>query len=355
MGTIRQLKNGSFVVSVYDTTGKRFRTRFDEKKYADAFVKKLESEKSELKLVSVGVINKRSTVDEAITDFMSSKTNLKDKSVKKYERGFDQFKIFCSNHRIEKMNDFTRNDADEFWSLILSSDAVAKTKNFYLMVVRALFLFEVERDRLNKSPFSHIKREKEKVKSMIEREGEYYDRKEIKSFFKVKMDEKYRQVFTVLFLTGFRVSELQSLTWERSIDLENKLIKLRKYKGYDTKTDSSERDIPMTDLVYDIITEMKGNDSTGYLFKNQSGGQASERTLLTKCKSIAKKAGITKNATLRMWRDSFASHTIDTGILFEERQYLMGHKPRSMTDRYTKVDPVNLHEKLSKLDELIKQ
>ena len=354
MGSIRQLKNGNFVVSVYDTTGKRHRTRFDEKKYADAFVKKIESEKSELKLVSVGVINKRSTIDEAITEFMKSKTNLKDKSRDKYDRGFDQFKIFCSNHRKDKMIDFTRDDADTFWSLILSSGATAKTMNFYLMVVKALFLFEVERDRLNKSPFSHIKREKEKVKSMIEREGEYYDRDEIKAFFKVKMDEKYREVFTVLFLTGFRVSELQSLTLERSIDLEKRIIKLRKYNGYDTKTDSSERDIPMTDLVYDIITEMKGNDNTGYLFKNQSGGKVSERTLLSKCKLIAKSAGITKNATLHMWRHSFASHVKDTNILYEERQYLMGHKPESMTDRYTKIDPVSLRAELSKLDELIK-
>ena len=96
MGSIRQLKNGNFVVSVYDTTGKRHRTRFDEKKYADAFVKKIESEKSELKLVSVGVINKRSTIDEAITDFMNSKTNLKDKSVSKYNRGFDLFNVNLS-------------------------------------------------------------------------------------------------------------------------------------------------------------------------------------------------------------------------------------------------------------------
>ncbi len=354
MGTIRQLKNGKFVVSVYDTTSKRHRTWFGEKKYAEAFVKKIESDKSELKLVSVGVINKRSTIVEARNDFMNEKTNLKDKSASKYNRVLDQFEIFCSNQRIEKMIDFTRDHADMFASLIREGGATAKTNNFYLMVVRALFLFEIERDRLSKSPFSHIKREKERVKSMIEREKEYYDKNEIESFFNQKMDKKYRQVFTVLFLTGFRISELQSLTWERSIDLENKIIMLRKYGGYDTKTDSSERNIPMTDLVYNIIAEMKGSDSKGYLFKNQSGGRVSERTLLTKCKLIASDAGITKNATLHMWRHSFASHVKDTNILYEERQYLLGHKPESMTDRYTKIDPVSLQAELSKLDELIK-
>ena len=109
--------------------------------------------------------------------------------------------------------------------------------NFYLMVVKTLFVYEVNRDRLTKSPFSHIKGEKEKMKSMIERDEEYYDKNEINAFFNASMTDDLRHLFSILFLTGFRISELQSLTWQGSIDLENKLIKLRKYDGYDTKTD----------------------------------------------------------------------------------------------------------------------
>ena len=53
-------------------------------------------------------------------------------------------------------------------------------------------------------------------------------------------------------------------------------------------------------------------------------------------------------------RHTFASHVINTEIKYEEKQYLMGHAPESMTDRYTKVDPKSLQVKLTKLDELIK-
>lgn len=354
MGSIKQLKNGMFFASVYDSSGKRQRRRFGLHKNAKAFISRIENDKSDDRLNSVGLKKRRTTISLAIEDFMNTKSGLKKKSIAKYERAYDQFLVFCNNRNIKHMGKFSRDAADAYWSLLQASGAAAKTMNFYLMVVKTLFVYEVGRDRLSKSPFTHIKGEKEKVKSMIERDDEYYDKNEINAFFNASMTDDLRHLFSILFLTGFRISELQSLTWERSIDLQNKLIKLRKYDGYDTKTDSSERDIPMTDLVYNIITEMKGSNSKGYLFKNQSGGQASERTLLTKCKSIAKKAGITKNATLRMWRDSFASHTMDAGILYEERQYLMGHKPESMTDRYTKVDPSSLQEKLSKLDELIK-
>lgn len=43
-----------------------------------------------------------------------------------------------------------------------------------------------------------------------------------------------------------------------------------------------------------------------------------------------------------------------TGLQYEEREYLMGHKPEEMTAHYTKVNPWEMHEKLSNLDEIIK-
>ena len=67
----------------------------------------------------------------------------------------DQFRIFCSNEKIINMEDFTRDHADKFWSVLSSSSATAKTTNFYLMAVKALFDNEINRDRLIKSPFSH--------------------------------------------------------------------------------------------------------------------------------------------------------------------------------------------------------
>ena len=236
---------------------------------------------------------------------------------------------------------------------ITSSGAAAKTTNFYLMVVKALFENEITRDRLVKSPFSHIKYLKAKVKSLVEQQEEYYDTNEIKSFFKVQMDEKDRQVFQMLLLTGLRISELQSLRWEHGIDLENKIIKVRNYEGYETKTTTSERDIPMTDLIYKMLLVMKKNSAKGYVFQSVNRGMVSERTLLSKCKNIAEQAGIVKNATLHKWRHTFSSHVLNTEIQYEEKQYLMGHKPESMTDRYTKIDPKSLQVKLTKLDELI--
>ncbi|MGE5682600.1 MAG: tyrosine-type recombinase/integrase, partial [Bacillota bacterium] len=78
-----------------------------------------------------------------------------------------------------------------------------------------------------------------------------------------------------------------------------------------------------------------------------------ERKMLSVVKEVAEKAGITKNATLHKWRHSFNSHLSQMGVDYSVRQYLMGHKPQTMTDHYTKVDPKKLHSEVSKLDALI--
>lgn len=353
MGSIRKTPSGKFQIDVRDYTGKRIRDVYDKHKYAKAFVDRTENEKSQHKLVQRGLLNKRSSFPNSISQFLESKEDdLKEKSKKKYKRALKQFEIFCEKEKLEYTIDFTRENADKFWETITESGAEAKTVNFYLMVVKSIFKYEINKDRLTVNPLSHINPLKEKTKSQIEREEEYYTEEEIKDFFKVKMKSKDRQVFETLLLTGLRISELQSLKWETSIDLNTKLIKVRNYDGYETKTEASERDIPMTDHMYEMLSEMKKDE--GYVFTTEKGNRVSERTLLTACKKIAKEAGIKKNATLHKWRHTFATHVANTEITYEERQDLLGHKPESMTDRYTKVDPKKLHKKLSELDNLIK-
>jgi integrase/recombinase XerD len=354
MGAIRQLRNGKFQITVYDLTGIRHRMRFEKHKYAKAYIDKIEKEKSEQKLIDAGLMKKTSSIEDSITEFILTKVDLRVKSMKKYNRVLEQFRIFCSNEPIINMNDFTRNHSDKFWSAITDSGAASKTANFYLMVARALFENEINRDRLVKNPLSHINPLKEKVKSLIEREEEYYNIDEIKAFFSTDMDDFDRNVFKVLFLTGLRISEMESLQWDRSIDITNKLIKVRSYGDYKTKNATSERDIPMTDTAFGILQKMSSTDNQGYVFKNGDGEVVKERSQLKRCKVIATEAGIKKNATVHMWRHSFSSHVLNTEIKYEEKQYLMGHKPESMTDRYTKIDPMGLHKKLTQLDKLIK-
>lgn len=86
----------------------------------------------------------------------------------------------------------------------------------------------------------------------------------------------YRDYFTVRFFTGMRTGEVHGLKW-KYVDFANRLILVREsfVLGEDeyTKTDGSQRDIQMTQVVYDALTRQKG--ATGnlgeYVFCNREG------------------------------------------------------------------------------------
>jgi len=86
----------------------------------------------------------------------------------------------------------------------------------------------------------------------------------------------WRHYFTVRFFTGMRTGEAHGLKW-KYVDFQNRLILVREtfVLGEDeyTKTDSSQRDIQMTQVVFDALTEQfKATGKLGpYVFCNREG------------------------------------------------------------------------------------
>ncbi|MCV2351095.1 site-specific integrase [Paucibacter sp. Y2R2-4] len=83
----------------------------------------------------------------------------------------------------------------------------------------------------------------------------------------------YRDYFTVRFFTGLRTGECHGLKW-KYVDFENRLILIREtfVLGEDeyTKTDSSQRDIQMTQVVYEALKRQHAATSrlSPYVFCN---------------------------------------------------------------------------------------
>jgi len=88
--------------------------------------------------------------------------------------------------------------------------------------------------------------------------------------------EDYRQYFTVRFFTGMRTGEIDGLQW-KYIDFERRLILVREtvVNGEDeyTKTDGSQRDIQMSQAVFDAlkIQEKATRSKSKYVFCNRDG------------------------------------------------------------------------------------
>ncbi len=85
----------------------------------------------------------------------------------------------------------------------------------------------------------------------------------------------YQDYLKVRFFTGMRSGELHGLKW-KYVDFERRLILVREafVGGEDeyTKTDSSQRDIPMTQLVYDALRAQHAvTGKQAYVFCNRAG------------------------------------------------------------------------------------
>ncbi len=354
MSTVNKLKNGKYQTDVRDISGKRLRITFDKKTDATAFNAKIEQEKYTMKLSKTGLGRIPTGFDSVLSEAEKEKKSLAPKTFNKYKNVYKVFSEFLDSERITKVDEFGRLHADKFKEILLSANLAPKTTNFYLQSVKSMFNHIVKKEILDKNPFDHIKMEREKQKSLLEREDDYYNESDIKSFFAEEMENKYRDAFLGLFLTGMRFEELSSLRWNR-VDFENKIIQIRSDGTFRTKTASSERDLPMSESLSDLLRRLYVKNRNGYVFTSLSGDKLSERTLLTVCKRIAVSAKLNKNATLHKWRHSFNSHLAQAGVDYTIRQYLLGHKPQSMTDHYTKIDPMKLHGVVSKLDDIVKK
>ncbi|WKZ70008.1 MAG: tyrosine-type recombinase/integrase [Melioribacteraceae bacterium] len=351
--SIRKTINEKYLVDIYDKYSQRKRVRFTKLSDAKAYVNMIEQEKHDQKMVGFGLQRVRVSIADAIEEFMNLKKTLRLATVKKYKNIFYQFDLFTTNHNVIYVDQFTREHANRFNEALHSANSAPKTINHYLLAVKSLFEYQVNMDRLLKNPFDHIKLAREKTKSMVDRANDYYTEEEISNFFNQEMLQVYRDAFIGLLLTGCRFGELANLKWSDGVDFKRKILMIRSNEEFQTKTASSERDIPITNFLYSLLLEKKEENISEFIFPSITGMKLSERTLLSQCKLIASKAKIVKTATLHKWRHTFASHIERLGLSYEERQHLMGHSPTSMTSHYTKVNPLNLHKKLSELDLLI--
>ncbi|MAT58522.1 MAG: hypothetical protein CMF23_11180 [Ignavibacteriae bacterium] len=351
MGTIRKTKYNFYQADVLDFEGKRIRKNFKLKADAQAYINMIEKIKYESKLVGLNLMRKRKDIFEAIEEAIQSKLRLRERSIKKYTNVYKQFENFVISQKIHYIDEFLPEHATQFYNLLLSTNAAPKTINFYLMTIKAMFTELVNMDLLTRNPFSHIKQLPNRHKTLNERQEDYFTEDEIRALFNINIPEIYKRPLLALYLTGMRFEELSSLEWD-DIDLTKNLITIRTDGEFKAKTITSERDIPISKALKNILVGYE--KKCDFVFPSVQNKKLSERTLLTAIKRYSKEAGIRKNATLHKLRHTFSSHLTMGGVNYEIKRYLLGHKPETMTDRYTKIDPSKLHSQLDCLDNILK-
>jgi integrase len=98
--------------------------------------------------------------------------------------------------------------------------------------------------------------------------------------------EDFRHYFTVRFFTGLRTGEVHGLQW-KYVDFDRREIRVREtfVLGEDeyTKTDSSQRDIQMSQVVFDALKEQhKATGTMKYVFCNRNGDPLDNKNFISR-------------------------------------------------------------------------
>jgi integrase/recombinase XerD len=169
---------------------------------------------------------------------------------------------------------------------------------------------------------------------------------ETAQFFQAARSLKYRALFMTLYAAGLRVSEVVNLE-AKDIDSKRMVLHVRAGKG------QKDRLVMLSEKLLHVLRDYwKTYRPTAKLF---FPGKDRHRPLDRNnvwwlCRSIARRAGLTKKVTPHTFRHSFATHLLEAGTDIRTIQALLGHRSLRTTALYTLVSPARLATTKSPLD-----
>ncbi len=224
------------------------------------------------------------------------------------------------------------------------------TQNYYLIALRSLLEFFVERD-INSLPPSKVKLAKDRS----EREIKFLQLDHLERLLSAPDQTtasglRDRAILETLFSTGLRVSELAKLSVEDlrlkkdSSDLEVTVV------GKGSKVRAvyfSERSIKAIKEYLDKRTDMDPALFINYkpgIAKSAASRRLSVKSVEEIVKKYVKLAGLPVNATPHTLRHSFATDLLSQGVDLRLVQEFLGHKNIATTQIYTHVTSKQLRD-----------
>lgn len=325
--------------------------------------KSLREKESEIELMlSQGMtgLGTEFTLNEMFEFYISNK---KHKGRKLTENTIRNYTAMYSKHVSNsilgnmKISDIRKINITYFYEQLQEKDISYGTISFYHKLLSSVFNMAVDNELIRNNP---TKRALEAVEGTHQkREALTRKQQEELLAFLYKHDrDMYRKV-AFLIGTMCRVSEFAGLTWE-DIDMKNRIIVIDhqlQYKkiggdNFDFHITSTKnthtRKIPMTDDVYDVLSELHKyffilrkdycvDGKKDFLFYSKSGNLLN----ITSFNYELKKAVEKYNETAEYKIDKISAHTLrhtgctrdaEDGMDIKVLQYIMGHSSTQITN-----------------------
>jgi integrase/recombinase XerC len=146
-----------------------------------------------------------------------------------------------------------------------------------------------------------------------------------------------RALLELLYASGMRVSELESLNLEQ-LNMETNEVRVW---GKGSKERIALIGQPAANALNNYLAQgrpaLLGKKRTDAVFLNQLGGRLPARRIQKIMDNCARKAGIEKKVHPHVLRHTFATHLLDGGADLRVVQELLGHAQLATTQVYTHV------------------
>lgn len=265
-------------------------------------------------------------------------------TIRSYKNDLNQFITYLEEN--EGIKDFKDVEIITFRSFVayLNSDIkiTKRSINRKLSAIRSFFEYLVKNNKLeeNKAIYINMPKFENKLPSFLLKE----DMEKVRLVINTNniLGLRDRAIIEMLYSSGIRSSELLDLS-ENMINMQDRELRVIG-KG------NKERITFFSKTAKKYLTEyIEAKKSKTYydkniVFANSKGGKLTTRSLRRLIEDYNKRSGITKELTPHVFRHTFATQLLNSGVDIRYVQELLGHTSIATTQFYTHVSKKALRD-----------
>lgn len=207
----------------------------------------------------------------------------------------------------------------------------------YYRTLKAAFSKAVIWNYIPENPFIKIKAPKTPKSLPL-----YIDDKGLQKILDNTPRQFLKDIFTIGFYSGLRLSEILNLKWTW-IDFQKNNIITKISTDYSTKS-KRERIIPIHKNILSILNRIKYDTtlSKNYIFSDDEGKKYNENFISKQFKKAVRLASLDENLHMHNLRHSFCSNLVQKGVSLYVVKELAGHQQLSTSEVYSHLTHSNL-------------
>lgn len=262
------------------------------------------------------------------------------KYIDSIEFSFKQFISFCGNLSLSEIDIRT---VDKF--IHSTFTRTQRGAHLYYRSLKAAFTKAVGWNYIPANPFTKVKFPKLSKTFPV-----FISEDELLIILANTTHQHLKDIFTVAFYTGLRLSELINMQWSWIDFLQNQ-ITVKCTNEFLTKS-KKERIVPMSEKVRGILFRRFNSNSHNpdeVVFYNIKGKMLYPDAVSRQFKKVVRKSNLNEKIHFHTLRHSFASLLVQKGVSLYVVKELLGHEDLATTQIYSHLQKQNLMDAVNLL------